>query len=68
MSEQLGSTVYKRICELASAEGIDRPQMVVTGASKNGDSYSGEVYRVVVTAVKDDDDDCDQGHSSVDNS
>lgn len=49
MSDELSETVSKTVCDMASAVGIEPPHnFVVTEASKNGDSYSGKVYRVVV--------------------
>lgn len=48
MSEFLRPTVYRAIQEYARLAGIVKPQIHVTPGSRNGDSYSGEVYRVHV--------------------
>lgn len=49
MCDLLRPTVHKTVCDYAYRAGIDNPKLVVTEASKNGESYSGEVYRVVMT-------------------
>lgn len=48
MSDLLRPTVYRVIQEYAQIAGIPKPQIYVSDGSKNGDSYSGEVYRVQV--------------------
>lgn len=58
MSDQLRPTVFRLVQEYALRVGIDQPQINVQPGSKNGDSFSGEVYRVLVrsaNAVKPDD-------------
>lgn len=49
MCDLLRPTVHKTVCDYAYRAGINNPKLVVTEASKNGESYSGEVYRVVMT-------------------
>lgn len=44
----LRPTVSRVVREIVQQVGIFSPQVDVKFASKNGDSYSGEVYRVVV--------------------
>lgn len=48
MSELLRPTVFRVVQDYAQLVGIAKPQIVVTEGSKNGDSYSGEVYRILV--------------------
>lgn len=50
MSNLLGSTVHRVVHEHAERMGIQKPKLFVSEGSKNGDSYSGEVYRVIVTS------------------
>lgn len=57
MCELLRPTVYKYVCDYAFELGILKPNILVTPASKNGDSYSGEVYRITITDTLDDDGD-----------
>lgn len=44
----LRPTVNRVVREIVQQVGIYNPQIDVKFASKNGDSYSGEVYRVIV--------------------
>lgn len=50
----LRPTVHRVVREIVQQVGIYSPQIDVKFASKNGDSYSGEVYRVVVRPSEDD--------------
>lgn len=50
MADILRPTVNNLVREHAKNLGIENPKLAVTEASKNGDSYSGEVYRIIVTA------------------
>lgn len=48
MCELLRPTLFRRLQEYAELMDITNPQIIVTEGSKNGDSFSGEVYRVQV--------------------
>lgn len=49
----LRPTVNRVVREIVQQIGIRNPHLEVKFASKNGDSYSGEVYRIVVRAEDD---------------
>lgn len=53
----LRPTVNRVVREIVQKVGIYNPQLDVKFASKNGDSYSGEVYRVIVRPHENDLDD-----------
>lgn len=50
MADLLRPTVTEVVQEHAKKMGILKPKLAVTEASKNGDSYSGHVYRIVITS------------------
>lgn len=47
-SGTLRPTVNRVVRELVKRVGIFKPTLDVSFASKNGDSYSGEVYRIIL--------------------
>lgn len=47
-SGTLRPTVNRVVRELVKQVGIFKPKLEVSFASKNGDSYSGEVYRIIL--------------------
>ncbi|XP_031626607.1 uncharacterized oxidoreductase dhs-27-like isoform X2 [Contarinia nasturtii] len=47
-SKTLRPTVNRVVRELVKPFGIYKPKLEVSFASKNGDSYSGEVYRIIL--------------------
>lgn len=47
-SGTLRPTVNRVVRELVQHLGIYKPHLHVSLASKNGDSYSGEVYRIII--------------------
>lgn len=51
-SGTLRPTVNRVVRELVKQLGIYKPQLDVSFASKNGDSYSGEVYRIIIRPDK----------------
>lgn len=49
MSDLLRPTVYQVVHDYARTLGIQKPKLQISEGSKNGDSYSGEVYRIIIT-------------------
>lgn len=47
-SGTLRPTVNRVVRELVKRVGIFKPTLEVSFASKNGDSFSGEVYRIIL--------------------
>lgn len=47
-NESIRPTVNRVVRELVQQVGIFKPKLEVSFASKNGDSYSGEVYRIIL--------------------
>lgn len=47
-SGTLRPTVNRVVRELVKQLGVYKPKLDVSFASKNGDSYSGEVYRIII--------------------
>lgn len=47
-SDTLRPTVNRVVRDLVRKLGIFKPTLEVSFASKNGDSYSGEVYRIIL--------------------
>lgn len=48
----LRPTVDRVVRELVKQVGVYKPHLDVTFASKNGDSYSGDVYRIIIRPDK----------------
>lgn len=48
MADRLRPTVHQLIKQLAAEAGLGRPQLTVTEAAQNGESFSGSVLRVRV--------------------
>lgn len=54
MTRNLRPTVQQIIEQLATESGILRPNLVVSSAAQNGESFSGSVLRILVGDSSDD--------------
>lgn len=54
----LPRNVTEAIKEYVATRGIKNPKFEISSGSRNGDSYSGDVYRIVITPAEKDLEDC----------
>lgn len=59
----LPRNVIGAIKDHGAAKGLREPKFDVSSGSRNGDSYSGDVYRIVISPDGDDLDDCRNNNS-----
>ncbi|XP_062563759.1 uncharacterized protein LOC134226788 [Armigeres subalbatus] len=59
----LPKSVAEAIKEYALSQGIKNPKFDISSGSRNGDSYSGDVYRIAVSSDEKDVEDCRNNNS-----
>ncbi|XP_065087211.1 uncharacterized protein LOC135708946 [Ochlerotatus camptorhynchus] len=59
----LPRNVTEAIKEYVASRGIKNPKFDISSGSRNGDSYSGDVYRIVITPDEKDLEDCRNNNS-----
>lgn len=60
----LPEKAIEAIKQYVAARGLKEPQFDISSGSRNGDSYSGDVYRIVVTPSQKDIEDCRNNNSN----
>lgn len=59
----LPRNVTEAVKEHATSRGIKNPKFDISSGSRNGDSYSGDVYRIVISPDEKDVEDCRNNNS-----